>query len=320
MQDSGVGVRQSTIITLGASVAFGVFAVFLARGWINDAIRDEYSRRGPTQAEQTSQSFETVPVVVVNTDVSFGDVLSTDLLKIVDFPVEAVPVGVYESMNTIFVDPSQNTVVLRHMARNEPVLDYKIMGPGAKGSMSALISEGMRAVSVRVNEVAGVAGFIMPGDLVDVIYTRDDTTRRNGNNLKSDILLQNVKVLGIDQDLNDMKSTPSVAKTVTLEVTNVDAQKLHLAQDAGKLSMTLRRAGDTELDTPKTIGQSTLLNTRSGYAASNRGTTRPVVTAAQPKTSSVANVTIIRGEKRDQVEVIKHKDNNVGDTTSLAGG
>jgi len=222
---SGVDVRQSTIITLGASVAFGVFAVFLARGWINDAIRDEYSRRGPSPAQPSSHSIATIPVVVVDADMNFGDVLSPALLKIVDYPAEAVPVGVYESLNNIFVDTNQNTVVLRHMARNEPVLD------------SVLISEGMRAVSVRVNEVAGVAGFIMPGDFVDVLYTRDDTTRRNGNNLKSDILLQNVKVLGIDQDLNDMASTPSVAKTVTLEVANIDAQKLH--QD--RLSELLRR-------------------------------------------------------------------------------
>ncbi len=315
---SGDSVRQSTIITLGASVAFGIFAVILAKGWINDAIRNEYSKRGPviSKVQQTAHA-NTIPVVVIDADVNFGDILSTDLLKIVDYPIDAIPLGTYESLSNIFVDPSQATVVLRYMARNEPVLDYKISGPGAKGSMSVLISEGMRAVSIRVNEVAGVAGFIMPSDYVDVIFTRDDESRRNGNNLKSDILLQNVKVLGVDQDLNEMSNTPIVVNSVTLEVTNIDAQKLHLAQDAGKLSLTLRRAGDTDIETPKTIGQTSLLATASAYKPAARGKTKPVYRA--PKPSNTANVTIIRGEERDQVSVLKHKD-PVSDDVVLAGG
>ena len=141
--------RQSTIITLGASVAFGVFAVILAKGWINDAIQNEYSQRKPltSDAQQTSRA-NTLPVVVVDADVNFGDVLSADLLKVVDYPLDSIPLGAYENLNNIFVDPSQATVVLRYMARNEPVLDYKITGPGAKGSMSALISEGMLDISL----------------------------------------------------------------------------------------------------------------------------------------------------------------------------
>ena len=136
--------------------------------------------------------------------------------------------------------------------------------------------------------------------------------------LKSDILLQNVKVLGIDQHSNDMSSTPMVVNSVTLEVTNVDAQKLHLAQDAGKLSLTLRPAGEIDIETPKSVGQTSLFNTTSTYRASARGTVKPVYRAA-PKVSTTANVTIIRGDTRDQVEVQKHKDQTSDDVT-LAGG
>ncbi len=298
-------------------MAFGIFAVVLARGWINDAIRDEYSRRTKAAPRVTAKAIDTVPVVILDADVSFGDVLTPELLKVVEYPEGSIPLGTYENINNIFVDPGQATVVLRHMSRHEPVLDYKISGPGARGSLSALITEGMRAVSVQVNAVNGVSGFIMPGDYVDVIYTRDEETRRNGNNLKSDILLQNVKVLGIGQDLNDQRAEPNVVKTVTLEVANVDAQKLHLARDAGQLSLTLRRAGDVEVQTAQTVEQKTLLNTKQ-----KRAVVRPYrrsVSKKKPATSNMANVTVIRGETSAQVQVLKD-DIAKASSDRLAGG
>ena len=207
------------------------------------------------------------------------------------------------------------------MARNEPVLDYKISGPGARGSLSALISEGMRAVSIRVTDVSGVSGFVMPGDYVDVLYTRDEESRRNGNNLQSDILLQNVKVLGIDQDLNDMSDIPVVVRTVTIEVANVDAQKLHLAEDAGKLSLTLRRAGDTSVDKNQTVEQKSILGAPQKvvrYVAPRRVVAKPV----EKTESRHAEVTVIRGETRNEVKVIKDPDTvqETAQNSDLAGG
>lgn len=311
--------RQSTIITLGASVSFGILAVVLARGWINDAIKDEYSKRAPAIAQSISQPAELdlVSVVVLDADVNFGDMLSTELLKVVEYPADAVPLGTYENFNNIFVDSSQSTIVLRRMARHEPLLDYKISGPGARGSLSALINEGMRAVSVRTNEVNGVAGFIMPGDYVDVIYTRDETNNRNSSNLESDVLLQNVKVLGIDQDLNDESASPNVVSTVTLEVANVDAQKLHLAHDAGKLSLTLRKAGDQVIEQTRTVAQKSILQ-----APQKRVIIRPKRRSAaysKSKNSNRTSVTIIRGEEKAQVQVLKDPD-GLEEATKLAGG
>ncbi|NNE59153.1 MAG: Flp pilus assembly protein CpaB [Hellea sp.] len=312
--------RQSTIITLGASVAFGVFAVVLARGWINDAIKDEYSKRvvPVNQVVGTPSGADMVSVIIVDADLNFGDVLTRDMLRVAEFPKDAVPVGAYETMNSIFVNPVQPTVVLRRMARNEAVLDYKISGPGARGSLSALINEGMRAVSVRVTDVSGVAGFVMPGDYVDVIYTRDEEVRRNGNNLKSDVLLQNVKVLGIDQDLNNDSELPSVVKTVTLEVSNVDAQKLHLAEDAGKLGLALRRAGDTQIQPVKTVQQQSILS--NPQKAAPVRTARRIYGAPKKTPSNLAEITVFRGEKRDQVQVIKDPSETDGLNNTLAGG
>ncbi len=316
--------RRSTILSLGASVAFGVFAVIMARSWINDAIRDEYSRHAQPATGFTTEfkQAEFVPVVVATRNLSFGERLTTEDLRVVEFPMDAIPSGTYETMNQIFVDPSKPTVVLRRMAENEAVLDYKISGPGARGSLSSLIGEGMRAVSVRVSDVTGVSGFVMPGDYVDVIYTRDEESRRNGNSLKSDVLIQNIKVLGIDQDLNDMTNVPSVVKTVTLEVSNLDAQKLHLAQDAGKISLTLRQAGDTIIEQTSSVHQQSILANQQRTII--RPVTRRVATAPQPKkaktASRLAEVTIFRGDERDQVQVLKDPTDTETGTSELAGG
>lgn len=312
--------RRSTVITLGASVAFGAMAVFLARSWINDAIRDEYSKRVPSQnAAVAKMAIDTVPVVVAVDGLNFGDLISPDALRVVEYPRDAVPEGTYETINQIFVDPSQPTIVLRHMSRNEAVLNYKISGPGARGSLSALIGDGMRAVSVRVSDVSGVSGFIMPGDYVDVIYTRDEESRRNGNNLKSDILLQHIRVLGIDQDLSELTDVPSVVKTVTLEVSNIDAQKLSLAQDAGKISLTLRRAGDTTIDQTRSVQQNSILANKQNVVRYVKPKPRAYAKPASKPSSNLAEITIFRGEEKDQVKVIKDPETETK-TNGLAGG
>ena len=293
--------RLNTLVTLGASAAFGLMAVFLARGWINDAIEDEYRQIRPAQTTQAAAPSFGVPVVIVRNDLSFGDTLSPEALRIVDYPEDAVPVGAYSAIEDIFTDYTARTVVLTQMRLNEPLLDYKISGPGGKGSLSARISEGYRAASIRVDDVAGVAGFIVPGDFVDVIYTRDKNpdTRRGGTELIADVLLQNIKVLGIDQNLSDETDAADLARTVTVEVTNADAQRLHLALDSGKLSLTLRALGETEMvavSTVKasTLGKSTARQARRPYRA------RP---AKKQPTARTAQVTVIRGEARDEISV-----------------
>lgn len=315
--------RRSTILSLGASLAFGIFAVIMAKSWINDAIRDEYSRHAKPAASFTSEfaQKEVASVVVATRDLNFGDRLSPAMLRVVEYPADAIPAGTYETMNQIFADPSSPTIVLRRMAENEAVLNYKISGPNARGSLSALIDEGMRAVSVRVSDVTGVSGFVMPGDYVDVIYTRDEQSRRNGNNLKSDVLLQNIRVLGIDQDLNEMTNVPSVVKTVTLEVANLDAQKLHLAQDAGKISLTLRRAGDTSVDPTTSVMQQSILGQAQKSVVRPSTNRKRVAVKPAPKTGSrLAEVTIIRGEERDQVQVLKDSGETPAENDGLAGG
>lgn len=305
--------RLNTIVTLGASAAFGIMAVILARGWINEAIESEYQDSRPTAQLLANSVTPSVPVVITANDLSFGDELNPEALRIVNYPEDAVPFGAYASIDEVFTDLSKRTIVLAEMRLNEPLMNYKISGPGGKGSLSARITEGYRAAAIRVDDVTGVAGFIVPGDYVDVIYTRDPQTSKNGNNLIADVLLQNIKVLGIDQNQNENSSAADVARTVTVEVKNEDAQRLHLALDTGKLSLTLRAAGEKALTPAQTVKASQL--GKMPVKKTQRVAFKPKVTVPKAEGSKIAQVTIIRGETRDEVTVLRE------DTElKLAGG
>ena len=125
---------------------------------------------------------------------------------------------------------------------DEPILAAKVTGPGERPTLSSLVEDNMRALTVPVDEVFGVAGFILPGDRVDVVLTR---TLKAGDpsTSQADVLVQNVKVLAIDQKADQRLDAPSVSSAVTLEVDAEMAQKLALGGSIGRLSLTLRAAG-----------------------------------------------------------------------------
>jgi pilus assembly protein CpaB len=133
-------------------------------------------------------------------------------------------------------------VVLTAIEPNEPVLASKITGSGQRATLSAMLDQGMKAVTVRVNDVDGVAGFVLPGDRVDIVVTQ----QMEKNVALADVVLQNTRVLAIDQLADERTDKPSVVKAVTLEVDMTGAQKLMLATRVGSLSLALRKAGDAE--------------------------------------------------------------------------
>ena len=279
-------------------------AIVLARGWIEGAVENEFSNKQSPSSVVSAPLYDTVPVVVADIPLNFGDALSRENLRLVDMPKDMIPEGAYTSFDELLVDPRQQTVVLTRMSYNEAIIGFKVSGPGGRGSLSALISEGKRATAIRVTDVAGVAGFVLPGDSVDIIYTRDESSRRGGDDvLLSDVLLQNVRVLGIDQDLSEQSSTPSVVSTVTVEVSNEDAQKLHLAMDAGRLSLTLRRVGETDIDTERRITSKGLTSIAKRKPNPWKRPLAAQKLTPPPAVDQVANITIIRGEDRDQVSV-----------------
>jgi|ERR1700679_2299946 len=184
------------------------------------------------------------PVVVAAADLPYGTPLRPELLKVIAWPQDSAPDGSFASIDEVFKGQGQpaDRVVLRETDRNEPILRSKISGFGGKATLSREVSNGMRAVSISVNDVSGVSGFMLPGDHVDVVLTRrlPADAGTGSDSLVSDIILQNITILGIDQVSDQQRDQPVVARTATVEVTPEQAQKLALAQQAGTLSLALR--------------------------------------------------------------------------------
>jgi len=191
---------------------------------------------------QPDSKLHQTTVVVASRPIGFGEVLTPDLLRVQAWPKDGQPQG---SFQTVAQVTAQRRVALGPISANEPVLTARISGPGGRATLSGVIRAGMRATTIRVNDVFGVAGFVLPGDFVDVLITRDDGDHsRNLSTKRTDVLLRSVRVLAVDQLANENKNDPVVAKAATIEVTPEQAQKLALAADVGTLSLALRSTID----------------------------------------------------------------------------
>jgi pilus assembly protein CpaB len=217
---------------IAVAAVFGVLAVFLAQSWLN---RQADMRMKNLEARKP---VSTRTVVVARQSLRFGAALTAQNLREIEWPGEAAPAN---SFNSVADLTREKRVALASIEPNEVIVSNKITGPGQKATLSALIEDGMRAVTIRVNDVEGVAGFVLPGDRVDVLLTRTAEKEAASN----DVVLQNTKVLAIDQIADERAEKPLVVKAVTLEVDTVSAQKLALAASAGNLSLVLRKAGDS---------------------------------------------------------------------------
>jgi pilus assembly protein CpaB len=183
-------------------------------------------------------------VVVASRSIGFGETLTPELLRVQAWPRGAQPQGSFRSLAEL--TGGHKRVALSPIAVNEPVLATRISGPGGRATLSGVIRGGMRATTIRVNDVFGVAGFVLPGDFVDVLVTRNEAKGTGGGegDMRTDLLLQSVRVLAVDQLANENKNDPVVAKAATIEVTPDQAQKLALAAQVGTLSLALRGAVD----------------------------------------------------------------------------
>ncbi len=320
--------RLNTMVTLGASAVFGLMAVFLARGWINSAVENEFRHAKAPNNQPLPLATNTTPVLIADFDMAFGDVLSRDAVRFVNYPEDAVPDGAYTDIETLF-DGQGERVVLSSLSYNEPILENKITGPNGKASLSARIRPGYRAVAVRVDDVSGVAGFVVPGDIVDIIYTREPeeaTNRRTAAQNSetayiSDVILQNITVLGVDQNQLEMTATPNVARTVTLEVTNEEGQALSLAMEYGTLSLSLRGVGETLSSAVRQLKLSDL-GKHKPSAVKRKVKSRKVKKPLKTAPVNVAEITVFRGgpdteETVERLSVTIEKPQSVKSTTAL---
>ena len=221
-----------TIATVAVSVLLGLIAVFLLQNYL----------RGQRAADKEQARFEgTTPVVVAAQPIARGVVLQPQLLKVVRYPQDSVPPGA-------LTDIAQTTqggqrLALRPIAPNEPILADRVTTPGGKLNLSAAMTPGMRAVTFRSDDVAGVAGFVLPGDRVDVLLTRT-VGEGSAQSTVTQVLGQNIKILAVDQLADEATDKPVVGRALTVEVTPEFAQAIRLAQSVGSVSLALRQIGD----------------------------------------------------------------------------
>ena len=224
--------RTSTFVMIGFAVLFGALAVFLAQIWLNN--QAELRMRSLEANKKAEPPAHTI--VVASQPLRFGDDVSARALREVPWPSDALPAGAFSKISEL---TAAKRVVVMPIEVNEAVLATKITGPGQRATLSATLQNEMKAVTIRVNDVEGVAGFVLPGDHVDVVMSRSDQ-----NASTNDVVIQNARVLAIDQLADERADKPSVAKAVTLEVDVAGGQKLALASTVGTLSLMLRKAGE----------------------------------------------------------------------------
>ena len=225
--------KRESLIALGVALVLGALAVYLANIFLSRSeVRTETAAMGTTR------------VAVAAVPLDYGVEVTPEKIRFVDLPNANLPAGSFRTINQL-LPMGKKRVALRPIQVNELILASKLSGEGQSASIAALLPDGKRAAAIRLNDVSGVAGFIQPNDSVDVLVTRQAGVS-GGAGQQTDVLLQNVRVIAIDQNAKNADGTPSIAKTATLEVQPVDAQKLALAQQVGSLSLVLRKPGEEQ--------------------------------------------------------------------------
>jgi pilus assembly protein CpaB len=282
--------RTNNLPVLCLSILMAGAAAYLARSWLE-------SHAGASTVAAVGT------IVVAAQPLSFGAALSAENVMEIPWAAQQLPEGAFVSTAALLKDGPR--VMLSALDRNEPVLRSKITGAGQRASLSLLLEPGKRAVTVRVDDVRGVAGFVLPGDFVDLVLISEDPAAKRES--YSEILLHHVRVLAVDQLASERPEHPTVAKAVTVEVTPEQAQKILLATNIGRLSLVLRQPGDESAASDRRVTERDL----------NRGLVPapvkvpvppppPPVPAPPPpviELPETVTVAIVRGTKREEYNV-----------------
>ena len=224
--------QQRNILIIGAALFLGLIATFLANAWFSGI---------EAQKVDVEQKQELVRIAVADADLAFGDQLNADNVRLLAWPAASVPQGAFNENDTPRLLAAGN-VAIRPIARGEPILVSRI---SERAVLSANLPPNMRAVTVPVDAVTGVAGFVTPGDVVDVLLTRqipgDGAT---ADDKMTTVIMESIQVLAVDLRAGEKDTNAEVSKTATLMVTPPDAQKLVLSTQIGRLSLALRNVQD----------------------------------------------------------------------------
>jgi pilus assembly protein CpaB len=268
-------------LTAGGAFAFGTY---------------RYIQQGPERGE----SIATKPVIVAALNLQLGAELRPEDLRIVEWPASAVPASAFGSADQVV-----GRGLIQGVVENEPILPSKLAPKGAGAGLPPVIPAGMRALSVRVNDVVGVAGYVLPGTRVDVVATVNPTQQQP--DVTSKVVLTNVLVLAagtkIERDTEEGK--PLSVSVVTLLVDPLEAERLTLASTEGKIQLALRNPLDTTAPaTPGIKPAAFMASAVTNAAPRQRAVQRPAQVVAAAPAAPLPTVEIIRGDKRAQ-EVVR---------------
>lgn len=265
-------------IALVVAVFFGLIAAYGIYNFLN-------------QQRQAAEAFRTTTqdVVVAAQDLAPGTVINEELIKngtikTTAWPKASIPAGAFSSPKQVIGKTNRVKIVA-----NEPILESRLGGEGA--GLTVRLEAGKRAVAVRVDEIIGVSGFIVPDDRVDVIVTTTPPGNAGQENRVAKIVLQNRRVLSVAQSTEQKDGKPQLARSITLEVSPEEAEKLSLASQDGQIALALRGLGDE--------GQANTAGVRKGDL---------LATVAVKKTSGG---TVVRAPEKYRVEVIRGNDRKV---------
>ena len=281
--------RALVMMAVAVIVAFG--AVIVAARWI--------SAQGAGNTDK---------VAVALVDISLGSRLSPEMVRMVDWPSSAMPPGAITDAKLV-----ETRVARTSIQRGEPIMEGKLAPPGTQGGLSAVVADGKRAMTVRVNDVVGVAGFALPGNFVDILVNTQEEGAKNDANKDltiSKIVLERILVLAIAQESSRDETKPKVVNAVTLELTPDQAEKLDLARSVGTLSLVLRNQIDPSPVNTAGATKATLLDVKApttpvaNPASAPRPAAKRVVVrrapapAAAPAPAPVEKVEVIKGLDR----------------------
>src|SRR5947209_4075095 len=265
-------------ITAGGALAFGTY---------------NYMQHAPTR----TVSIPTRPVVVAAADLDVGAELGRDDIRIIDWPANGVPANAFEDPKDVI-----GRGLVLPVIQNEPILPSKLASSGAGAGLPPAIPPGLRALSVRVNEVIGVAGYVLPGTRVDVVATVSPTDAKK--DMTSKVILTNVQVLaaGTKIERDTEKGKPIPVTVVTLLVDPEESERLTLAASEGKIQLALRNPLDKSATATTGVKPAALLGlgTPVRLAASRTRMSAPAPTVHAPVTAEFDPMTVevIRGDKR----------------------
>jgi pilus assembly protein CpaB len=279
--------KYGALVALGLAVLFGVLAVMLANKWMSGQVSD--------QAGMARDPIALAKVVIATENVEIGAPLTEKNLALADWPRANIPKGAFEQLSAV-----EGRVAVTRLTAGQPILAAELAAPGSGAGLVALLPEGARAISIRVDDVSGVSGFVLPNTFVDVI-----SIETQGGREVATIILEMVRVLAIAQETQSEEGKAKVVKTITLQLSPEEATKLALKVRQGSIHLTLR----SPLEQPREEMVAAQVPTTEAprpvvRRAAPTGRPKPVAKpVAAPAPETTAQVEVIRGTTRQTVDV-----------------